>query len=331
MAAAPLPEEFDLIARYFAPLAAGRAGAVGLTDDAAFLELDPGRELVVTADALVAGVHFLADDPPDLVARKALRVNLSDLAAKGARPLAYFMTACLPAGLDEAWLAGFCGGLAADQAEFDVALMGGDTTSTPGPLTLSITALGQVPRGTALKRGAAQEGDSVIVSGTIGDGTLGLLALQGKLAALGAAERRHLIDRYRLPRPRAALGPLLAEGGLAHAAIDVSDGLVADLGHVCAASGLGAEIETVRLPLSAAAAAALDADPELIRRVLGGGDDYEILFTAPPALLGAIAGLARRLDLPLTVIGRMTGGSGVRIVVPDGGDLVLDTPGFRHF
>ena len=149
MAAAPLPDEFSLIARYFAPLAEGRAGAEGLTDDAAFLNLDPAQELVVTADAVVAGVHFLSQDPPALVARKALRVNLSDLAAKGARPLAYFMTAAFPPGIDEPWLAAFCAGLAADQAEYGVALMGGDTTSTPGPLTLSITALGQVPRGRA--------------------------------------------------------------------------------------------------------------------------------------------------------------------------------------
>lgn len=323
--------EFDLIARYFAPLAAGRAGAVGLTDDAAFLDLDPAMELVVTADALVAGVHFLNEDPPDLVARKALRVNLSDLAAKGARPCAYFMTVCLPVGIEESWLAAFCGGLAADQSEFDVALMGGDTTATPGPLTLSITALGQVPRGTALKRGAARAGDAVVVSGTLGDGALGLLAVRGSLAGLGTAERQHLADRYRLPRPRVALGPLLAEGGLARAAIDVSDGLVADLGHVCAASGLGAEVATARLPLSAAAAAALEADPGLIRSVLGGGDDYEILFTTPPAQLDAIAGLARRLDLPLTVIGRMTAGGGVRVVAADGSDLPLETSGFRHF
>jgi thiamine-monophosphate kinase len=331
VAAAPLPSEFDLIARYFAPLAEGRAGAEGLTDDAAFLTLDPDQELVVTADAVVAGVHFLEQDPPALVARKALRVNLSDLAAKGARPLAYFMTAAFPPGIDEAWLADFCAGLAADQAEFGIALMGGDTTSTPGPLTLSITALGQVPRGRALKRRAATVGDAVVVSGTLGDAALGLLALRGGFAGLAAAERQHLIDRYHLPRPRTGLGPMLAEAGLAHAAIDVSDGLVADLGHICETSGLGAEIETGRVPLSAAAAAALSGQPELMARILTGGDDYEILFTVPAGNLDAVADLGRRLGLPLTVIGRMTRGSGVRVVGTDGAEIALDSAGYRHF
>jgi thiamine-monophosphate kinase len=331
VAAAPLPDEFSLIARYFAPLAEGRAGAEGLTDDAAFLTLDPAQELVVTADALVAGVHFLSQDPPALVARKALRVNLSDLAAKGARPLAYFMTAAFPPGVDEAWLAAFCSGLAADQAEYGVALMGGDTTSTPGPLTLSITALGQVPRGRALKRRAAKAGDAVVVSGTLGDAALGLLALRGGLAGLTAAAQEHLIDRYHLPRPRTELGPMLAEAGIAHAAIDVSDGLVADLGHICETSGLGAEVETGRLPLSTAAAAAVDGRPDLMTKVLTGGDDYEILFTVPPAGLDAVADLSRRLDLPLTVIGRMTAGGGVRVVGADGSEIALDSAGYRHF
>jgi thiamine-monophosphate kinase len=332
VAAARLPSEFDLIARYFAPLAAGRAGAAGLIDDAAFLEIDPAMELVVTADATVGEVHFLSQDPPALIARKALRVNLSDLAAKGARPLAYFMTVALPPELDEPWIAAFCSGLAADQAEFGIALMGGDTTSTPGPLTLSITALGLVPRGLALKRSAARAGDAVLVSGTLGDAALGLMALREGLATLPPdEERRQLVDRYRLPRPRCALGPLLAESRLVHAAMDVSDGLVADLGHVCKASGVGAEIETARLPLSTAAAAALEREPALMTRVLAGGDDYEILFTAPAENLDAIAGIARRLDLPLTVIGRMTSGEGVRVIGADGADVALESAGFRHF
>lgn len=331
MVAARLPHEFDLIARYFAPLAAGRPGAEGLADDAAFLDIDPAMELVVTADAVVAGVHFLEQDPPALIARKALRVNLSDLAAKGATPLAYFMTAAFPRGIDEPWIAAFCSGLAADQEEFGIVLMGGDTTSTPGPLTLSITALGQVPRGRALKRGAAKEGDAVLVSGTLGDAALGLLALREGLATPAPDEHRQLIDRYHLPRPRCALGPMLAESRLVHAAIDVSDGLVADLGHICETSGLGAEIETAQVPLSAAVAAVLEGRPDLMTRVLTGGDDYEILFTAPPDTLEAIATIARRLDLPLTAIGRTTAGKGVRVIGADGVEIALDAGGFRHF
>lgn len=330
--AAALPAEFDLIARYFAPLAAGRAGAAGLTDDAAFLEIDPGSELVVTADALVGGVHFLRDDPPELVARKALRVNLSDLAAKGATPLAYFLTIAFPPEIDEIWLAGFCGGLAADQAEFGIQLMGGDTTATPGPLTLSVTALGTAPRGRALRRAGARAGDAVLVSGSLGDAALGLMALRGGLPpALTAEQRQHLIGRYHLPQPRTALGPRLAQAGLAHAAIDVSDGVVADLGHVCRNSGLGAEIETARLPLSGAAAAAVEASPELIAKVLSGGDDYEILFTAPVDALPRVATLAEEARLPLTVIGHMRAGDRVRVIAPDGTEVELAQGGYRHF
>lgn len=331
VAATRLPHEFDLIARYFAPLANDRPGAEGLTDDAAFLQIDPGKELVVTADAVVAGVHFLSDDPPALVGRKALRVNLSDLAAKGATSLAYFMTVALPANTDEAWIAAFCAGLAADQEEFEIGLMGGDTTSTPGPLTLSITALGLVPRGRALKRSAAAAGDVVLVSGTLGDAALGLMMLRGELPGLSADKQAYLVERYRLPRPRSALGPALVAAGLAHAAIDISDGLVADLGHICQASGLAAEIDTARVPLSSAAAEVLDNRPELIRKILTGGDDYEILFTAAPESLDEIARIARRLDLPLTAIGQMIAGRGVKAIGADGAELALDAAGFRHF
>ncbi len=331
MAAAPLPAEFDLIARYFAPLARDSAGAEGLTDDAAFLDVDPASELVITTDALVADVHFLAADPPDLIARKALRVNLSDLAAKGARPLGYILTIALPRTTDEAWIAAFCAGLAADQAEFGLSLMGGDTTATPGPLTLSVTAFGTVPRGRALKRRAAQAEDVVLVSGTIGDAALGVLALRGELRGLAAEPKRALIDRYQLPRPRTVLGPRLVEAGLAHAAIDVSDGLVADLGHVCETSGLGAEIDAARVPLSTAAATAVEQAPDLLTRVLTGGDDYEILFTAPANALEGVTKLAAELSLPLTAIGRMAQGGRVLVRGADGAELSLESQGFRHF
>ena len=331
MAAARLPGEFELIARYFAPLAAGRPGAAGLTDDAAFLHIDSDVDLVVTADMLVGGVHFLPDDPPDLVARKALRVNLSDLAAKGARPHAYFLTVAFPPTIDEVWLEAFCGGLAADQAEFDVALMGGDTTATPGPLVLSITALGLVPQGRALKRDGAQAGDEIWVSGSLGDAALGLMALRGGLPTLLPAHRRVLVERYRLPSPRTTLGRVLAAEGLASAAIDVSDGLAADLQHICEASGLGAEVDSARIPQSAATMATVSAAPELLAEVLSGGDDYEILFTAAPEKRDAIEALGERLKLPLTRIGRMTAARDMRIVGSDGAPLALARLGYRHF
>src|SRR4051794_38809653 len=228
-----LPAEFDLIARHFRPLAG--PGALELRDDAALLTPPPGRDLVLTADAMVGGVHFLPDDPAGLVGRKLLRVNLSDLAAKGAVPLGYLMTISAPKDTPDAWFAGFAAGLAADQAEFGVSLLGGDTTSTPGPLSLSLTIIGHVAPGAAVHRFGANDGDEVWITGTIGDGALGLEVALGRLVD----PTGYLLGRYRLPRPRIGL----AIAGVASAAMDVSDGLVQDLGHICRASGLAAEID----------------------------------------------------------------------------------------
>lgn len=313
--------EFALIERYFRPLAAGRPGALGLADDAALIDVPQGRRLAVTTDLLTAGVHFLPDDPPDLIARKALRVNLSDLAAMAARPLAYFLAAAFPVEIDESWIAGFAAGLAQDQAEFDVALMGGDTTATAGPLTLAVTALGTVEAGRELRRSGAKAGDLVAVSGTIGDGVLGLARLQGRLAPLAGDE--HLIERYRLPQPRLALAQQLI--GLATAGLDVSDGLIADLGHICETSGLSAIIEAKRVPLSPPAEKALARDPSLLATLLTGGDDYELLFTAPAEREAELAAL------PVTIIGRMEPGQGVTVLDPTGRPMQLDRAGFQHF
>src|SRR5215467_10312150 len=242
----PPPGEFDLIARYFRPLAAGREGALGLPDD-----------------------------PADRIARKMLRSNLSDLAAMGAKPLAYFMTCCFPRPLEESWLAGFAAGLAEDQREFGIALMGGDVTATPGPLTLSVTALGTVTPGRELRRSTARAGDLVAVSGSIGDAALGLAVVRGRIPREESLSP--LVSRYHLPQPRLALGKRLA--GLATACMDVSDGLVGDLGHICEASGLGAAIDAPRVPLSEPARAILAREPRWLKTVLTGGDDYELLFT----------------------------------------------------
>jgi thiamine-monophosphate kinase len=321
--------EFALIARYFAPLSRDVPGALGLTDDAAWVRAEPGLDWVVKTDAIVAGVHFLPDDPPDLVARKALRVNLSDLASKGAVPRFYLLDAVLPKDIEEEWIARFAAGLAADQAEYDVRLIGGDTTSTPGALTLAVMALGQVESGRMLTRRGAQDGDDIYVSGTIGDAALGLLVLRGGLGRLGAAFRDGLAQRYRLPLPRTALGPALI--GLATASMDVSDGLVADLGHICGTSALGAVIDEPSVPLSPATQAALRVHPALIEAVLTGGDDYEILFTAPRAARDAVAALARRVELPITRIGTMRQGSGVAVIRADGSERALDSAGWQHF
>ena len=324
--------EFDLIARYFAPLAGdGRVRALGLTDDAALLVPRADSELVLTADALVAGVHFLPDDPPALVARKALRVNLSDLAAKGATPLAYLLCLSLPAETREAWVAGFAEGLAADQEAFAITLAGGDTTSTPGPLTIAITAIGEVASGAMLLRSGAKPGDEIWVSGTIGDAALGLRVLRdGAGAQLPAVLRDELADRYRLPRPRLALGMALAGSGVA--AMDVSDGLVQDLGHVARLAGCRAIVDEDAIPFSTAAAALIAGDPTMRDVALAGGDDYELLVAAPPSQAPRLAAASRDADTPLRRIGRLVaGGEGVALRDREGRERRLARGGWTHF
>ncbi len=323
--------EFEIIAKYFAPLAAGAPGAEGLRNDGAYFTPGAGLGTVVTADAMVAGIHFLPDDPPETLGRKLLRVNLSDLAAMGARPLGYLLVVALPEGIGEAWISAFAAGLALDQAEFGVDLLGGDTVSTPGPLTLSLTAFGEAAPGRILSRSGARAGDEVFVSGTIGDGMLGLKALRGDLMDLSQPDRAALAKRYRLPVPRVALGQALNESGMATAALDVSDGLVADMGHICEASGLAASLHAPAVPHSAAGARALDADASLGPRILTGGDDYELLFTVAPDQATAVESLAQELGLRLTRIGRMSAGQGVRVLDGEGEEIPLSSKGWAHF
>ena len=274
--------EDELIEKLFAPLA-GPAG-LGLKDDVALLPA--GGESVATVDALVAGVHFFADDPPSAIARKALRVNLSDLAAKGAEPLGFLLALALPKGWTNAWLEAFAQGLGEDAGAFACPLLGGDTVKTPGPLTISITALGRV-KGRFIARAGAEVGDGVFVSGTIGDAALGLrLRRDPALAArLSASSCDFLLDRYLLPRPRLDLAPLLRAG--ASAAMDVSDGLLGDLAKLARASNVSARVSLADIPLSEAAREALALDPALLETLLSGGDDYEILACGDAAILGA--------------------------------------------
>lgn len=320
--------EFERIARFFAPLTEGFPGAFGLTDDAAVIAPMAGRDIVVTTDTAVSGIHFMGDDSPGVIAARLLRVNLSDLAAMGASPLAYTLNIALPGDVNDDWIAAFSQGLRADQEAYSIALAGGDSVSTPGPLTLTITAFGTVAAGRALRRSGAQPEDIVYVSGTIGDAALGLRILSDGGGSLDDDQRDELIGRYRLPRPRVGLGSRLL--GLATAAIDVSDGLAADLEHILAASGVGAEIDAATVPLSRAARAVLDADPGLIESVLTGGDDYEILFTVAPGYAGRIAALASDLDLPLTPVGRIVKGAGLRIAGAEGDELTLSRKGWQH-
>ena len=312
-----LAGEFRLIGRHFRPLAG--PGSLDLADDAAVFAPPAGREIVIAADAMVQGVHFLPDDPPDLVGRKLLRVNLSDLAAMGAAPLAYLMTISAPRETPERWFAEFASGLAADQREFGIELLGGDTTSTPGPISLSLTILGHVAPGTAIRRSGASEGDGIWVTGTIGDGALGLCALRGEIAD----ETGFLADRYRLPRPRIGF-PL----GAAHAAMDVSDGLVQDVGHLCRAAGLGAAIEAARVPLSPAAR---KVGPEWLATCLTGGDDYELVMAVPPDAETMLQQDAARCGTAVTRIGAFTAGDCVTVRDAAGARMELGAPGWSHF
>ncbi len=317
--------EFGRIATYFAPLAAGYPGAFGLRDDAAVLAPSDGAELVVTTDTIVAGVHYLGDEPPGLIAAKLLRVSLSDLAAMGAAPRAYTLNIALPSAVDDTWVAAFAAGLAADQDRYGIVLIGGDSVTTPGPTTLTVTGFGEVPVGGALRRDGAKPGDVIFVSGTIGDAALGLLAARGRLAVPGAAA---LMDRYRLPLPRLDLGQNLR--GLVHAATDISDGLVADLGHIAAVSRVAARIDVEAVPLSVAARAALATDARLIETILTGGDDYELVFTVPRSSAKRLAALADEIDLPLTAIGDIQEGAGVMVFDAAGAALPLSRAGYAH-
>jgi thiamine-monophosphate kinase len=319
--------EFDIIRQYFAPLTEDFAGSLGLLDDAAVFAPAPDCDLVVTVDAIVADVHFLAGDPPGDVAAKLLRVNLSDLAAMGAEPLAYVLTTAWPRDIDEAWIAGFARGLHADQKRFGIHLAGGDTVATDGPMTLSLTAIGQVPKGQALTRGGAKAGDVVLVSGTIGDAGAGLLVATGQGGAdLDPEDRDFLLRRYRRPEPRLDLGQALR--GLASAVIDVSDGVLADLGHICEVSAVAAEIELPLLPMSAAAGLCLEPVA-----AVSAGDDYELLLTVPSSRRGLVAAAARESGASLSEIGRITEAGPVRVVLLDaaGSQVALPSGGYRHF
>ncbi|MDG6095343.1 thiamine-phosphate kinase [Acetobacter sp. AN02] len=315
--ATDLPREFSFIRRHFRQLAAREA--LDLTDDAAVFAPPPGREIVIAADAMVENVHFLPGDPPSTIGRKLLRANLSDMAAMAAIPFAWLLTVALPAGFEEAWFAEFCTGLAEDQRLFGVGLLGGDTTSTTGPLALSLTILGHCAPGQALLRSGAAEGDSLWVTGTLGDGALGLRALRGEIAD----PTGWLTERYHLPRPR--LGMALA--GVTSAAIDISDGLVQDAGHLARESGLALRIEAARLPLSDAARAAGDT---AVDAALCGGDDYELLLAVPPEKEAELQREAERAGVAVTRIGMFSSGSGVTVYGPDNRPMVLQNPGWSH-
>jgi thiamine-monophosphate kinase len=349
LAAAPAPHvhpvgsalsEFGMIERYFAPMAS--AGGLGLEDDAALLRPPPGHDLVVTVDALVAGIHFFPDDPPGRIAQKALRSNLSDLAAKGATPLGFLLTFGLSAGQDEAWIAAFANGLAEDARLFQCPLYGGDTVRSTKALPaenrsgeglfLSITVFGHVPQGQMVPRQGGRPGDHLYITGTIGDAALGLalrLAPDAPWAPpLAEEERAHLLSRYLLPLPRLALTQALRLH--ASAAMDLSDGLVGDCEKL--AKHLGRQVDVARIPLSQAARMAIKAEPTLLETVLTGGDDYEILTAIPPANTMAFEQAAQAAGVPVTCIGQLAEpGAPNRWIGEGGSPMAFTRRSYTHF
>jgi thiamine-monophosphate kinase len=328
---APLGE-FDIIARYFAPLARA-PGALDLRDDAAILSPPTGQDLVIASDAVIEGVHFFTDDPPATIGHKALAVNLSDLAAKGAAPFAYLMSLTLREA-SPPWLGAFAGGLAALQAQAGIALVGGDTSASRGPIVIAITVLGHVPKGTAVLRRGARAGDSLYVTGTIGDACLGLRLRQDPEQAkpwdLTLEERDFLIARYEKPEPCLALAPVLRQA--AHAAIDISDGLIGDLEKLCAVSRVGAVVEARRIPFSAAARKALAREPSLLPELITGGDDYELLTAVPDIAAATFEALAGERGAPVSAIGHVVAEKPeISVVDGQGKALALPRKGFVHF
>jgi thiamine-monophosphate kinase len=327
----------EAIIGLLAPLTEGAPGAFGLQDDCALIAPEPGTELVLKTDPVAEGVHFLPGDAPADIAWKALAVNVSDLAAKGATPVGYLMALSFPEAPTRRWLLDFAAGLKDAQTHFGCRLLGGDTDRRPGPITVSITAIGSVPQGGMVRRGTARPGDVLFVSGSIGDAALGLaLARDPGLAAawgLSPAEAEALIQRYRRPEPRLALGPALRRH--ASAAMDVSDGLVKDLDRMLRASGVAARLAAADVPLSAAAREFLmhapDQSEQRLAQLITAGDDYEVLAAVPAARAAAFRAAAAGAKIQVTEVGSVGVGSGLRIEGPDGAPLPTDLTGWDHF
>jgi thiamine-monophosphate kinase len=333
MAGEPKSAEDRLIATYFRPYAT-HPGALRLIDDAAVIAPPPGHDLVLTVDAVIGGIHFFAEDAADMVAKKALRVNLSDLAAKGAKPLGFLLTLALPKSVKEPWVELFARGLGEDAELYECPLLGGDTTATGGPIAVSITAFGSVPTNTMVRRSGAQAGDAVMVSGTIGDAALGLELRDAVTAAkrwrLDSKHQYQLMRRYLLPQPRNALAEAVRL--YASAAMDVSDGLAGDLAKLCDASGVSADVEVARVPLSEAAASVVKSEPAAIEKVLTGGDDYEIVCTVPPERLAGFRSAAEAARVQIAEIGRVTAAkTPPRFLARDGKPMQFKQTSFSHF
>ncbi len=318
-------DEHDILTRHLRPLAADFAPARGLLDDAAVVRSH--EALAISTDTLVEGVHFPSGAlSAEQVARRSLRVNLSDLAASGATPLCYLLSLQLPPTTDADWMAAFAAGLRQDQEQFGLHLAGGDTVGTPGPLAVSITVMGRVALGDAMPRAGAKTGDTLLVTGTIGDAHIGRLQLEGRLPADAGAEA--LAERFLLPTPRLEVGRKLA--ALAHAAVDISDGLTADVRNLCVAAGKGARIRLAEVPLSAGARSVVNGGHLTLEELANSGDDYEILFSVPQHAVREAIETAAEAAVTMTAIGEVTDGEDVTMVAPEGGAPRTAHGGYLH-
>ena len=325
--------EDEIIAKLFAPIAG--EGSLGLRDDAALVAPTAGCEIVATLDTVVAGIHFFPDDPPGAIAQKALRVNLSDLAAKGALARGFLLSLSLPKDFwakpgATAWLETFARALGDDARRYGCPLLGGDTVATPGPLTLSITALGEVEAGRMVKRTGVRPGDALYVTGTIGDGALGLKARMGETPRLSAADEDFLVGRYLTPEPRNALRRAMAD--FASGGMDVSDGFVGDLTKMLRVSALTACVDLGAVPLSPAARALIAHGPEWFHRAVTGGDDYELLASVPAARAAAFEAAAAAVNVPVTRIGEALAGTAAPTFIGcDGKPMTFAIGSYGHF
>ncbi len=318
--------EFLLIKKYFAPFAG--EGAFNLSDDAAEIIPTESMSLVITQDAVAEGIHFFPDDPPQLIAKKALRVNLSDLAAKGADPKYISLSLGLGSNWNEAWISDFAEGLAEDCKAYGIQLTGGDTFRTGGGFVISITAIGELPQGTYTSRLGAAPHEYLYVTGTVGDGALGLMARQARFEGLSVGENEFLIDRYLVPNPRIELANILQ--CFATASMDISDGLVGDLEKLCEASGVAAEVKSSKIPLSTAVQKQITSESNYLQTALTGGDDYEILFTVKPENCDALERALSTLPFPVTQIGEIISGQGVKVFDTDGQVIEFDQTSYDH-
>lgn len=328
-----LHSEESIIQGFLAPLAANAPGALGLKDDCATAAPSPGYEFVLKTDAIAEGVHFLPTDPPADIGWKALAVNVSDLAAKGARPVGYLMSLAFPEPPTRTWMAEFARGLGEAQEAFGIHLLGGDTDRRPGPISITPTVIGEVPVGRMVRRGAAAAGDRICVSGTLGDSALGLRLMQDpSLAATWKLDETlagWLRGRFLRPRPRLQLRDALLHH--ARASMDISDGLMKDLGRMCRASAVGATVEHDAIPLSEAFKAVRDSDPDAAAAALFAGDDYEILTAVPDEHLADFIADASAQGIPVTSLGKFAVEERVRLVSADGRDLDIGASGWDHF